>query len=812
MWPEVTNRPDFPAMEEVLLARWRELDVFHRSLLQRADGPLWTFNEGPPTANGTPGAHHVEARVFKDVFPRYRTMKGYRVPRKAGWDCHGLPVELQIERELGLNSKAEIEEYGIEAFNARCRESVTRYVGEFEQLTQRIAFWVDMNDAYRTMDSDYIESLWWALKELWDRDLIFQDHRVAPYCARCGTGLSDAEVALGYETVTDPSVFVRCPILDGELGQLGAALVVWTTTPWTLPSNTAVAVGPQIPYQLVRTSAWGRDDELLVLAADLRERVLGEDAQVVRDLTAAELVGLHYEAPFTIVEVDEATDYRYVVAADYVTAKDGSGLVHTAPAFGADDMETGRVHGLPVLNPVDAGGRFTSGPWDAVFVKDADPAIIQALDDQGVLIRQESYEHTYPFCWRCRTPLIYWAKPSWYIRTTAHRDQLLENNAGIDWHPEHIRDGRFGNWLENNVDWALSRDRYWGTPLPFWRCHDCDHVTVVGSLAELGEKAGQDLSELDPHRPYVDDVNLSCDACGGEATRVPDVADAWFDSGAMPFAQFGYPHRNREMFEQRFPADFICEGIDQTRGWFYTLLAESTLLFGASSYRTVLCLGFIVAEDGVKMSKSKGNILDPWDLIGRHGADPLRWLMLGEGNPWVDRRVGHHILEDIVRRFLLTLWNTHYFFTTYARIDGFTLDDAAPAVGQRPASDRWVLAELADLVDVVDAALDRYDTTTACRRIEAFVDDVSNWYVRRNRRRFWKAAADDPAGKAAAYHTLYTCLTTVAQLLAPFTPFVAERLWQDLVVSQDADDAGSVHLTDFPSGDEAWRDDDLREA
>jgi isoleucyl-tRNA synthetase len=816
-WPSVPSQPDLPRLEEEVLRRWAEHDVFHASLARRAAGPVWTFFEGPPTANGRPGTHHVEARTFKDLFPRYRTMKGHLVRRKGGWDCHGLPVEIEVEKELGLDSKADIEAYGIEAFNARCRESVLRYVDAWEELTQRIGFWIDTEDPYRTMDPTYIDSLWWALKELWDRDLIFEDHRVAPYCGRCGTALSDAEVALGYEEVDDPSVFVRFPLVDGPLGQLGAALVVWTTTPWTLPSNTACAVGPDVRYQLVRTSAFGVTDEHLVVAADLREAVLGEDVEVVDELTADELVGRHYEGPFSFAapgapggSAEDAT-WRYVVAGDFVTTTDGSGIVHLAPAFGADDMEVGRQHGLPVVNPVDRAGRFTAGPWTGVFVKDADAGIVADLQERGLLLASSVYRHTYPFCWRCKRPLIYYAKPSWYIRTTAVREQLLENNAGIDWHPAHIRTGRFGNWLENNVDWALSRDRYWGTPLPFWRCGH-DHVTVVGSRAELGELAGEDLLGLDPHRPYVDDVVLPCSTCGAEARRVADVADAWFDSGAMPYAQWGHPHQGDEEFARHYPADFICEAIDQTRGWFYTLLAESTLLFDDSSYRTVLCLGHIVDEDGRKMSKSLGNILDPWELIGQHGADALRWLMLAEGNPWVSRRVGHHLLEDVVRRFLLTLWNTHLFFSTYATIDGFELDGSAPVVAARPASDRWVLAELAALVDEVDGALDRYDVSTATRALERFVDDLSNWYVRRNRRRFWKGVADDPQDKAAAYHTLHTCLATVAQLLAPFTPFFADRLWHDLVVSQRPEAPISVHLTDFPVPDDAWRDDPLRAA
>ncbi|GGI04351.1 isoleucine--tRNA ligase [Egicoccus halophilus] len=816
-WPSVAPQPDLPQLEAQVLDRWRALDVFARSVEQRADAPVWTFFEGPPTANGRPGTHHVEARTFKDIFPRYRTMKGFFVRRKGGWDCHGLPVELEVEKELGLNSKADIEAYGIEKFNARCRESVLRYVDVWERLTERIGFWIDTDDPYRTMDATYVDSLWWGLKELWDRDLIFEDHRVAPYCGRCGTALSDAEVAQGYQTVEDPSVFVRFPLLDGPLADEGAALLVWTTTPWTLPSNTACAVGADVRYQLVRVSATdaGGEDELLVLAADLVERVLGERGdqlyEVVREVAPDELVGAHYEAPFTIVAPEADQDWRYVVTADFVTTTDGSGIVHLAPAFGADDMAVGREHGLPVLNPVDREGKFTVGPWAGSFVKDADPDIIRELTAGGRLFQATRYSHTYPHCWRCKRPLIYYAKPSWYIRTTAVRDQLLANNAGIDWHPEHIRDGRFGNWLENNVDWALSRDRYWGTPLPFWRCED-GHVTVVGSRAELSTLSGEDHAELDPHRPYVDEVVLPCGQCGQTATRVPDVADAWFDSGAMPYAQWGYPHQGREEFARHYPADYICEAIDQTRGWFYTLLAESTLLFGDSSYRTCVCLGHIVDEDGRKMSKSLGNILDPWELIERNGADALRWLMLAEGNPWVSRRVGPQLLDEIVRRFLLTIWNTHVFFTTYAAIDGFDLATPAPAVAERPAADRWVLAELADVVTVVDTALERYDVSSATRRLERFVDDLSNWYVRRNRRRFWKAVADDPADKAAAYHTLHTCLRTLAQLLAPFTPFFAERLWQDLVVSQDGQAPPSVHLTDFPVAAGEWADESLRQA
>jgi isoleucyl-tRNA synthetase len=800
-WPEVPPRPDLPALEEEVLARWRRDDVFARSVAARDGGPVWTLFEGPPTANGRPGVHHVESRVFKDVFPRYRTMTGMSVRRKGGWDCHGLPVELEIERELGLDSKAEIEAYGIERFNARCRESVQRYVSAWEELTERIGFWIDTDDAYWTMSPEYVDSLWWALGELWDRELLFEDYRVAPYCGRCGTALSDAEVALGYDEVVDPSVYVRLP-LRGAAGPLAdAALLAWTTTPWTLPSNVACAVGPDLAYAVVEHA--GPDGpERLVLAEELVADVLGEGARVVARVTGTDLVGLRYSPPFSFLPAEDA---HRVIAAGFVTTTDGTGIVHLAPAFGADDLTVCRREGLPVLNPVGPDGRFTTGPWAGRFVKEADADIEADLATRGLLLASRPYRHTYPFCWRCKQPLIYWAKPSWYIRTTARRDELIANNAGIGWQPPHIREGRFGNWLENNVDWALSRDRYWGTPLPFWRC-GAGHVTVVRSRAHLSELAGADHTGLDPHRPFVDAVTLPCPDCGATAHRVPDVADAWFDSGAMPFAQWGYPWRGQEEFHRHYPADFICEAIDQTRGWFYTLLAESTLLFGDSSYRNVVCLGHIVDEQGRKMSKSAGNAVDPWAVLRHHGADALRWLIFADGSPWVSRRVGDAQLDDVVRRFVLTIWNTHVFLTTYARIDGFDPAAPAPAVTDRPVLDRWALAELADTIDVVDHALATYDVSTATRRLERFVDDLSNWYVRRARRRFWRGPEGDAGDKAAAFATLHTCLTTLARLLAPFTPFLAERLWQDLAVAVDPTAADSVHLTDFPRADDAWRD------
>jgi isoleucyl-tRNA synthetase len=822
----VAQQPDFPALEEGVLERWRKRDIFRRSLEQTAGGPLFRFYEGPPTANGLPGVHHVEARVFKDLFPRYRTMKGYQVPRKGGWDCHGIPVELEVEKELGFTRKQDIEDYGVAEFNARCRESVTRYVEEWERLTDRIGFWVDTEDAYWTMSISYVESVWWSLKQLWESDLIYEGYRVVPYCPRCGTALSDHEVAQGYATTVDPSIYVRFPIAEGPLAVEGASLLVWTTTPWTLISNTAVAIARDVRYVLARAPG---DDFPVLLAADRVSPVLGETAEVVRDVSADELEGLHYRGPFNFFgpepEADGSIpDWRYVTIGDFVTTTEGTGIVHLAPAFGEDDLQVARAHGLPVINPVDLEGRFDArvGPFAGQFVKAADTGIIEDLAVRGLLLRAEEYSHTYPFCWRCKTPLLYYAKPSWYIATTKIRDRLLAENAEVDWRPEHIRDGRYGDWLANNVDWALSRERYWGTPLPLWRCADCGGITAIGSRAELGHLAGRDLSDLDPHRPYVDEVRIDCRHCGGRQTgqRVPEVIDAWYDSGSMPFAQFGYPHLpgSDEIFTEHFPADYICEGIDQTRGWFYSLQAVSTLLFDRNSYRRVLCLGHIVDADGRKMSKSLGNVVDPWTLISSRGADALRWLLLTDGSPWQSRRVGEGPLGEVIRKFLLTLWNTYYFFVTYARIEGWIPpedDDPTrhvPPVGERPVMDRWILAELAETVRVVDAAMEGFDSTTAGRQLSGFVDDLSNWYVRRSRSRFWRTDPQegDPADSEAAFSTLHESLVTVAALLAPFIPFIADELYENLVRIVEPQAPESVHLLTFPAPDPAARDERLR--
>jgi isoleucyl-tRNA synthetase len=803
----VDPKVNFPELEQRILVFWDDADVFDRSMGHRADGPRWVFYEGPPTANAQPGLHHVEPRTFKDVFPRYKTMTGHFVQRKGGWDCHGLPVEIEVEKEIGTSGKRDIEAFGVAAFNQRCRESVQRYVGEFERLTKRIGFWIDTDQAYWTMHTPYIESVWWSLKQLHARGLLVQDYKVTAYCPRCGTALSDAEVAQGYETVSDPSVFVRLPFVDATDPSLeGASLIVWTTTPWTLPANEGVAVDPSAEYVVV-----DRDGERLVVGASLRARVLGETGTVVRTLAGSDLLGLHYRPPYPNVEGAHA-----VVPGDFVSMDEGTGLVHLAPAFGPDDLDTGRVEGWPVYKPVGDDGRFTElGPTfvRGDFVKDADPKIVEDLRERGILLSSGTIEHAYPFCWRCHTPLLYYARTSWYIRTTAVKDRLLEVNASVDWYPPHIRDGRYGNWLENNVDWALSRERYWGTPLPIWRC-EAGHETVIGSLHELGGLAGNDLSSLDPHRPGIDDVTFACPTCGARAERVPEVIDTWYDSGAMPFAQWGYhPELGRgiEAFERNFPADFISEAIDQTRGWFYTLMAEGVLHFDATAYRSVVCLGLILDAEGRKMSKSLGNSIDPFDVLDRHGADTLRWFLLTNGSPWSDRRVSFEALDEIVRQFLLTLWNVYAFFVTYANANGFD-PSVASAVSKASAApsimDRWVRSRLADTVREARERLESYDATGAGRRIQAFVDELSNWFVRRSRRRFWNpgGVADPDADAASA--TLHHCLVTVATLLAPFTPFVAEELWRNLAAGRDGR-PDSVHLADYPEPDTRDRDPSL---
>lgn len=773
---------DSAALEARVLERWRAADLMAQVQARHAGQPRWVFYEGPPTANGRPGLHHVWARVFKDLYPRFQTMRGRDVPRKGGWDCHGLPVEIAVEKELGLADKRDTEAYGIARFNERCRESVQRHVEEFAALTERAAVWIDTKDAYWTLHNDYIESVWWLLRQLWDRDLLYEGHRVSPYCARCGTALSSHEVAQGYRDVTDISVFVRFPLVD-----LDADLLVWTTTPWTLISNVAVAAGPDIDYVRLNLGDGGRD---VILAETLVGEVAGGDAPVRERYTGRQLAGWRYRRPFELVEL---ADPPRVVNASYVSTEEGSGLVHLAPAFGAEDMEVAQREGLAVLNPVGPDGTFgvVVAPWAGRFVKDADPDIVEDLRGRGLLVATRPYLHAYPHCWRCGTPLIYWAKTSWFARTSARKAELVEQNERIGWHPEHIRHGRFGDWLANNVDWALSRDRYWGTPLPIWRCPE-DHDTCVGSVAELAELSGEDLTGLDLHRPFVDEVTISCPSpgCGHQARRLAPVLDAWFDSGAMPTAQHHHPFEDGQTPDapSEFPADFICEAIDQTRGWFYSLLAVNTLVFGQSPYRNVVCLAHVVDEYGQKMSKSKDNVLDPWDIFDRFGADALRWYFFSAGSPWTSRRVFEEGIREAARKTLVTLWNVFSFFATYADLDGW-VPERGPGQPEEPPShvlDRWVLGELDRTVAAVTHALESFDSLEAATRLAAFVDDLSNWYVRRSRARFWKSS--DPV----AHRTLHRCLSVTAQLLAPFCPLLADEIWTTLTGEP------SVHLSDWP--------------
>jgi isoleucyl-tRNA synthetase len=796
---DVPAKIDLPAMEHDVLSFWKDNDIFHKSLARTSDGPRWVFFEGPPTANGMPGTHHVEARVFKDIFPRYRTMKGYNVPRKAGWDCHGLPVELAVEKELGFTGKQDIEKYGIAEFNARCKESVLRHVDEFENMTSRMGYWVDMDQAYWTMDEKYIDSVWWSLKRIFEKGLLVQDHRVSPYCPRCGTGLSDHELAQGYEDVVDASVYVRFPVTSGPLPEKysGISLLIWTTTPWTLISNTAAAVNAEVDYVVAQTA----DGEYLVIAEALREKVLGEDSKALETIKGRDLEGTSYQRPFDWVTFPETdAPVHTVLLADFVTTEDGTGVVHEAPAFGAEDLALCRSYGLPVVNPVLPNGTFESDIPEVagVFFKTADPRLVELLEEKGLLFRHLPYEHSYPHCWRCHTALIYYAQPSWYIKTTEIKDQLLAQNEKTNWFPETIKNGRFGDWLNNNVDWALSRNRYWGTPLPIWRCEE-NHLTCIGGRAELASLAGDETLTVDPHRPFVDDITFACPECKGTATRVPEVIDCWYDSGAMPFAQWGYPENNKETFEASYPADFICEAIDQTRGWFYTLMAIGTLVFEESSYENVLCLGHILDEDGRKMSKHLGNVLEPIGLMDEHGADALRWFMLVSGSPWSARRVGHGTIAEVVRKTLLTYWNTVAFQSLYARAGDW--DSSTASLDNLTDLDQWAVSQATRLARDVDQALEQFDTQRAGRFIAEYVDDLSNWYVRRSRRRFWDA-------DNAALSTLHHCLKVVTQVMAPFTPFITERVWQDLYTTTDIE---SVHLSSWPQWSDEQISDSLRD-
>ena len=772
----VDSAQSFPELEQGVLERWRERDVFHESIRRREGAPPFVFYEGPPTANGRPGSHHVLSRVFKDVFPRYRTMTGHFVPRKGGWDCHGLPVELEIEKELGFTNKHDIERYGIAEFNAKCRESVLRYIDEWNELTERIGFWIDTDDAYYTLSNDYIESVWWSLKQVFDQGLLTEGHRVVPYCPRCGTALSSHEVALGYRDTLDPSVYVKFPLKDDP----SVSLLAWTTMPWTLVPHAAIAVDPEVTYARARLG-----EDRLILAEALVERVLGDEAEIEETMPGSALLGLRYEPPFPYI-----TDYgergHSVLAGDFVSIEDGTGVVHTGAAFGEDDFRLATENGLTIHNPVRPDGTFDerTGPFAGMHVREADAHIIEALRESGRLFRAGEYEHAYPHCWRCDTPLIYYAKTGWYVRTTERREELLAANETIDWHPEHIKHGRFGKWLENNVDWALSRERYWGTPLPIWRAEDGE-VVCIGSLDELRELGAEIPDDL--HRPFVDEVSFERD--GKTFRRVPDLIDVWWDSGCMPFAQWHAPFENEETFEERFPAAYICEGLDQTRGWFYSLLTVSVLLFARSSYRTCLCLGLILDPEGQKMSKSKGNVVVPWEVLDTHGADAFRWYYFTSKQPWDGYRFSLETVGESVRQFLKPLWNTYAFYVLYANVNDPLSDGAETEL------DRWIRSRLAATTERVRDRMENYDSTFAGRAVAEFVDDLSNWYVRLSRRRFWD-------GDGVAFETLHECLVTVAKLLAPLTPFIADEMFENLDGSEP-----SVHLCDFPQPGE--RDEQL---
>ncbi len=799
MFKAVSPKVDVQKLEREQLDFWRSNRIFERSMQEREGAPHYVTYEGPPTVNGNPGVHHVLARAFKDLFPRYKTMRGYYCLRKGGWDTHGLPVEIAIEKELGFKHKHEIEEYGIAEFNEKCRTSVLRNIAAWEKFTERIGYWVDLDNAYVTFTNDYIESIWWILKQFWEKDLLYKGLKVVPYCARCGTPLSSHEVALGYKDVKDPSVYVRFPLRDKP----GVYFLVWTTTPWTLPANVALAVGEKIEYvQVEGPSPDGEGTENLILAAELVDKALihPENYRIVKRFKGKELLNQHYNPLYTFLPVEE--NYAYVVAGDFVSTQDGSGIVHIAPAFGVDDMAVGKANNLPVLQTVTSEGTFIDAVSDfrGQWVKDADPEIIRDLKKRGLMYRSQKHEHTYPFCWRCDTPLLYFARDSWFLSATSYREKMASLNQTINWVPGHVRDGRFGNWLDELKDWALGRERYWGTTLPIWVDDQSGDMLCVGSVAELSQLAGRDLTGLDLHRPYVDEITFpNPNGTGGMMRRVPEVIDVWFDSGAMPLAQWGYPANNPQMFETQYPADYICEAVDQTRGWFYTLHSISSMLFEQVAYKNVICLGLILDSEGQKMSKSKGNIVDPWEVLNSHGADAFRWYLYTSGPPGEPRRFSKELVGEAFNKFWSTLWNTYSFFVTYANIDGWSPDSAKPPIAERDPLDQWVLAELHQLTKQVTEAFENYDVPGATRPVQAFVENLSNWYVRLSRRRFWKSESDNE--KLGAYATLYECLVTVIKLVAPTMPFLSDSLYRNLVAMVDANAPESVHLALWPEYD-----------
>ncbi len=789
MFEAETPKVDVQKVEQSVLEFWRENRVFEQSMERRQGAPKWVTYEGPPTVNGNPGVHHVLARAFKDMFPRFKTMRGHYVLRKGGWDTHGLPVEIAMEKELGFKSKQEIEAFGIAKFNELCRESVLRNIGTWTRFTERMAYWTDTQNPYVTLTNNYIESVWWVLKQLFEQDLIYKGFKIVPFCTRCGTPLSSHELSLGYEDVKDPSVYVRFAVKD----QPGTYLLAWTTTPWTLPGNAALAVGEKVDYVQVEGKGFDGNTENLILAeARLVTLKNPESYTVVKRFKGAELVNLRYEPLFDYVPFDE--DAWYVISGDFVSTDDGTGIVHIAPAFGADDLRMGQQYGLPLIRTVTSTGHFIDlvTPFAGMWFKDADPEVIVDLKRRGLLYRSEKYEHSYPHCWRDGTPLMYVARDSWYIRTTDRRQTMVELNQTINWVPSHVRDGRFGNWLDELKDWALGRERYWGTPLPIWVDDKTGELYCVGSVAELSRLTGRDLSALDLHRPHVDDITFpNPNGSGGTMRRVPEVIDVWFDSGAMPVAQWGYPANNQHMFEEQFPADYICEAVDQTRGWFYTLHSISSMTFNSVAFKNVICLGHILDGDGQKMSKSKGNVIDPWDVMNVHGSDAMRWYLYTSGPPGEPRRFSIDLVGEVVKKFWSTLWNTYSFFVTYANIAKWTPGTPAPAVADRDPLDKWLIASLHQMIADVTEAYEAYDVPGATRPVQTFVEELSNWYVRLSRRRFWE-------GDAGAMATLYEALVGLSKLVAPAAPMLADYLYRALVVKLDPAQPASVHWCDWP--------------
>ncbi len=800
MYKKVSTNLDSVEREKEVIEFWKKNDIFKKSLKIREGHPTFMFYDGPPTANGKPHIGHIETRVFKDVIPRFWTMKGYEVPRKAGWDTHGLPVELEVEKMLGINGKPQIENYGVEPFIQKCKESVWKYKHEWEQMSDRVGFWADMDDPYVTYHDDYIESEWWALKEIHKKGLLYKGHKIVPYCPRCGTSLSSHEVAQGYKDVRETSCIARFKVKNEE----NTYILAWTTTPWTLPSNVALCVNPKETYVKIKAE----DGKKYILAEALVPSVIKGEYEIITKYIGDELYGTEYEPLYNFAKPEKKA--WYVIADNYVTLTDGTGVVHIAPAFGEDDSRVGKDNDLPFIQLVDEQGNFSkeTGKWAGTFVKDADKLVLKDLEDRGLLFAALPYEHSYPFCWRCDTPLLYYAIDTWFIKMSALRDRLVANNNTVNWMPENIKDGRFGNFLENVIDWGLSRSRYWGTPLPVWEC-ECGHYDVIGSREELKERCENVPDNIELHKPYLDPLTMKCEKCGKEMHRVPYVIDCWFDSGSMPFAQYHYPFENKELFHKHFPAQFISEAIDQTRGWFYTLMAISTLLFDKSPFENCLVLGHVQDKDGQKMSKHKGNVVDPWQVLDNQGADAVRWYFCASSSPWLPTRFYPEGISEYQRKFIGTFWNTYAFYVLYADIDDFNPMDYKLEYDKLSQMDKWALSKLNTLVKTVDELMTDYKVTESARAIQDFTDELSNWYVRRSRDRFWANGMEQD--KINAYMTLYTCLVTLAKVCAPFVPFMTEEIYQNLVTNLDKTAPESIHLCDFPVANEDYIDEKLEE-